>query len=75
MATPDHTLLALAGSIARRHRTARAHLYPKSSCRQLTANDTDAIYAYVKSRPPIRQQNRANSFPFDYVRPTLALFW
>ncbi|SEP34952.1 Cytochrome c, mono-and diheme variants [Rhodospirillales bacterium URHD0017] len=55
----------------------RGHLYPAMpyvSYRQLTANDTDAIYAYVMSRPPIRQENRANSFPFDYVRPTLA-FW
>src|SRR5258708_18052281 len=26
------------------------------------------------SRPPLRQQNRANTLPFDYVRPTLA-FW
>ena len=55
----------------------RGHLYPAMpyvSYRQLTAADTDAIYAYVMSRPPIRQENRANSFPFDYVRPTLA-FW
>lgn len=55
----------------------RGHLYPAMpyvSYRQLTADDTDAIFAYVMSRPPIRQQNRANSFPFDYVRPTLA-FW
>jgi mono/diheme cytochrome c family protein len=55
----------------------RGHLYPAMpyvSYRQLTPADTDAIYAYVMSRPPIRQQNRANSFPFDYVRPTLA-FW
>jgi mono/diheme cytochrome c family protein len=47
---------------------------PYVSYRQLTASDTDAIFAYVMSRPPIRQENRANSFPYDYVRPTLA-FW
>ena len=55
----------------------RGHLYPAMpyvSYRQLTAPDTDAIYAWLMSRPPIRQENRANSFPFDYVRPTLA-FW
>jgi mono/diheme cytochrome c family protein len=55
----------------------RGHLYPAMpyvSYRQLTAADTDAIYAYLMSRPPIRQENRANTFPFDYVRPTLA-FW
>jgi len=55
----------------------RGHLYPAMpyvSYRQLTAADTDAIFAYVMSRPPIRQENRANSFPFDYVCPTLA-FW
>lgn len=55
----------------------RGHLYPAMpyvSYRQLSAADTDAIYAYLMSRPPIRQENRANSFPFDYVRPTLA-FW
>ncbi|MBL6653652.1 MAG: cytochrome c [Reyranella sp.] len=55
----------------------RGHLYPAMpyvSYRQLTAADTDAIYAWLMSRPPIRQANRANSFPFDYVRPTLA-FW
>jgi mono/diheme cytochrome c family protein len=53
------------------------HLYPAMpyvSYRALTADDTDAIYAWLMSRPPIRQENRANSFPFDYVRPTLA-FW
>lgn len=47
---------------------------PYVSYRQLTAADTDAIYAYLMSRPPIREANHANSFPFDYVRPTLA-FW
>jgi mono/diheme cytochrome c family protein len=55
----------------------RGHLYPAMpyvSYRELTANDTDAIYAWLMSRPPIRQENRANTFPFDYVRPTLA-FW
>jgi mono/diheme cytochrome c family protein len=55
----------------------RGHLYPAMpyvSYRQLTADDTDAIFAWLMSRPPIRQENRANSFPFDYVRPTLA-FW
>ena len=53
------------------------HLYPAMpyvSYRALTAADTDAIYAWLMSRPPIRQENRANTFPFDYVRPTLA-FW
>lgn len=55
----------------------RGHLYPAMpyvSYRQLTADDTDAIWAYLMSRPPIHQENRANTFPFDYVRPTLA-FW
>ena len=55
----------------------RGHLYPAMpyvSYRQLTAADTDAIYAYLMSRPPIRQENRVNTFPFDYVRLTLA-FW
>jgi mono/diheme cytochrome c family protein len=55
----------------------RGHLYPAMpyvSYRQLTAADTDAIYAYLMSRPPVRQENRSNTFPFDYVRPTLA-FW
>lgn len=55
----------------------RGHLYPAMpyvSYRQLTAEDTDAIYAWLTTRPPIRQQNRPNSFPFDYGRPTLA-FW
>ncbi|MFO1161373.1 MAG: cytochrome c [Reyranellaceae bacterium] len=56
----------------------RGHrLYPAMpyvSYRQLTSADTDAIYAYLMSRPPIRRANSANTFPFDYVRPTLA-FW
>lgn len=47
---------------------------PYVSYRQLTAADTDAIYAYLMSRAPMREANPANSFPFDYVRPTLA-FW
>jgi mono/diheme cytochrome c family protein len=47
---------------------------PYVSYRQLSADDTDAIHAWLMSRPPIRQQNRDNSLPFDYVRPTLA-FW
>jgi mono/diheme cytochrome c family protein len=55
----------------------RGHLYPAMpyvSYRQLTAEDTDAIYAWLMTRPAIRQPNRPNSLPFDYVRPTLA-FW
>jgi mono/diheme cytochrome c family protein len=55
----------------------RGHLYPAMpyvSYRQLTADDADAIYAWLMTRPPVRQPNRANSFPFDYVRPTLT-FW
>ena len=55
----------------------RGHLYPAMpyvSYRQLTADDTDAIYAYLMSRPAIREADRANTFPFVWVRPTLA-FW
>jgi mono/diheme cytochrome c family protein len=55
----------------------RGHLYPAMpyvSYRQLTSGDVDAIYAWLMTRPPIRQHNRSNSFPFDYVRQTLT-FW
>jgi mono/diheme cytochrome c family protein len=64
-----------ARSSARCATAPHGHLYPAMSYvsyRQLTAADTDAIYAYLMSRLPICQADHANGFPFDYVRPTLA---
>jgi len=47
---------------------------PYTSYRQLTEEDTDAIYAFLMTREPIRQENRGDSFPYPYVRPFMA-FW
>ncbi|MER9576542.1 cytochrome c [Mesorhizobium sp. M0189] len=53
------------------------HLYPAmpyTSYRRLTEADVDAIYAFLMTREPIRQANRAGSFPFPYVRRFMT-FW
>jgi mono/diheme cytochrome c family protein len=53
------------------------HLYPAMpyvSYRQLTEDDVDAIYAYLLTRQPMHVANRADSFPFPYLRQSLT-FW
>ncbi|WP_051356371.1 cytochrome c [Azorhizobium doebereinerae] len=53
------------------------HLYPAMpyvSYRDLTEEDVDAIYAFMLTRAPMPVPNRADSFPFPYVRQTLT-FW
>lgn len=55
-----------------------AHLYPAmpyASYRQMTAEDVDAVYAYLMSRAPMPVANQPNdlNFPFS-IRRTLT-FW
>lgn len=47
---------------------------PYTSYRQLTEEDVDAIYAFLKTREPIRQANQEDSFPYPYVRRFMT-FW
>ncbi|MBV8407459.1 MAG: cytochrome c [Alphaproteobacteria bacterium] len=53
------------------------HLYPAMpyvSYRQMTEEDVDAVYAYLLTRQPVRQENRRDSLPFPYVRQFMT-FW
>jgi mono/diheme cytochrome c family protein len=47
---------------------------PYVSYRDISEGDVDAIYAFMTTREPIRVANKPHSFPFSYIRPTLA-FW
>ncbi|RYE75038.1 MAG: c-type cytochrome, partial [Hyphomicrobiales bacterium] len=54
------------------------HLYPAmpyASYRKLTAEDVDAVYAFLMSREPMKVANRANHMPFPLnIRQGLT-FW
>lgn len=54
------------------------HLYPAmpyASYRKLTADDVDAVYAFLMSREPMKVANRANHLPFPLnIRQGLT-FW
>ena len=54
------------------------HLYPAmpyASYRKLTADDVDAVYAFLMSREPMKVANRANHMPFPLnIRQGLT-FW
>ena len=53
------------------------HLYPAMpyvSYRNLTAADVDALYAFLMTQAPMAVPNRADSFPFPYVRRFMT-FW
>ncbi|HTN97546.1 MAG TPA: cytochrome c, partial [Nordella sp.] len=55
-----------------------AHLYPAmpyASYRQMTAEDVDAVYAYLMSRAPMPVANKPNDLKFPFsIRRTLT-FW
>jgi mono/diheme cytochrome c family protein len=55
-----------------------ALLYPAmpfASYTKVTRGDSDAIYAYLMSVPPVRQQNRPHELRFPYNRRDLLIGW
>jgi len=55
-----------------------ALLYPAmpfASYTKVTREDSDAIYAYLMSVPPIRQQNRPHELRFPYNKRDLLMGW
>jgi mono/diheme cytochrome c family protein len=40
--------------------------FPYTSYTKVTRSDTDAIYAYLQSIPPVHQENTANAMPFPF---------
>jgi mono/diheme cytochrome c family protein len=48
---------------------------PFASYTKVTREDSDAIYAYLKTVPPVHQQNRPNDLRFPYNNRALILGW
>jgi mono/diheme cytochrome c family protein len=48
---------------------------PFASYTKVTREDSDAIYAYLMSVPPIRQQNRPHELRFPYNKRELLVGW
>lgn len=48
---------------------------PFASYTKVTRKDSDAIYAYLRSVPPVRQANRPNDLRFPYNNRSLILGW
>lgn len=55
-----------------------AHLYPAmpyASYRLMTAEDVDAVYAYLMSRPPMKVANKPNDLNFPFNIRRVLTFW
>ncbi len=48
---------------------------PFASYTKVTREDSDAIYAYIMSVPPVRQQNRPHELRFPYNNRELLVGW
>lgn len=48
---------------------------PFASYTKVTRRDSDAIYAYLRTIPPVRQQNRPHDLRFPYNNRALILGW
>jgi mono/diheme cytochrome c family protein len=48
---------------------------PFASYTKVTRADSDAIYAYLKTVPPVRQQNRPHDLRFPYNNRALIIGW
>src|SRR5215467_2437226 len=48
---------------------------PFASYTKVTRADSDAIYAYLRSVPPVKQQNREHQLSFPYNNRSLILGW
>lgn len=54
------------------------HLYPAmpyASYRKMTADDVDAVYAYLMSREPMKVANKPNGMPFPFNIRQAMTFW
>jgi mono/diheme cytochrome c family protein len=54
------------------------HLYPAmpyASYRLMTAEDVDAVYAYLMSRPPMKVANKPNDLNFPFNIRRVLTFW
>ena len=49
--------------------------FPYPSYRHVSRNDADALFAYLKSLEPIRQENRSHQLAFPYDQRVLLAAW
>lgn len=49
--------------------------FPYTNYTKVTRADADALYAYLRSVPAVRQQNRPNALAFPYNQRLLLAFW
>jgi mono/diheme cytochrome c family protein len=49
--------------------------FPYPSYTKVSRTDADAMYAYLKSLPPVRQENRDHQLDFPYNQRVLLAFW
>ncbi|MBC7499401.1 MAG: c-type cytochrome [Herminiimonas sp.] len=49
--------------------------FPYPSYTKVTRADSDALYAYLKTLPPVRQAKRENELRFPYNQRSLLAFW
>ncbi len=49
--------------------------FPYTSYTKVTRADADALYAFLMSRPAVRQQTPANTLAFPYNQRVLLAFW
>lgn len=52
-----------------------APAFPYPSYTQVNRDDADAIYAYLRSRPPVRQANRPHELRFPYNTQAALAVW
>jgi mono/diheme cytochrome c family protein len=49
--------------------------FPYPNTTRITRADTDALYAYLQTVAPVRQENRAHALRFPYNQRLLLAFW
>ncbi len=49
--------------------------FPYPNYTQVTREDADALYAYLRTVPPVKQQNREHRLAFPYNQPVVLAFW
>lgn len=49
--------------------------FPYTNYTQVTRDDADALYAFLRSVPPVQQANRAHRLAFPYNQQVVLAFW
>lgn len=49
--------------------------FPYTNYSKVTRTDSDAIYAFLRTLPPVQQKNRAHALRFPYNQRALLAFW